>query len=54
MKTRKYALHNTLEVPTLFDNVLKARAEMIAPAFPAAALNPWANALKRVGNTSAG
>ena len=41
-------------VPTFFDNVLKTRAEMIAPALPEAALIPCANALKRVGKTSAG
>ena len=31
--------------------VLKARAEIIAPAFPDAAEMPWAVARKRVGKT---
>jgi len=47
-------LHRTAGVPILSVSVLKARAEMIAPALPQAAEIPWAKALYRVGKTSAG
>ena len=44
-------LHRTLGVPIFFERVLNTSAEMIAPAFPAAADMPWAEARKRVGKT---
>ena len=47
-------LHRTAGIPILSVSVLKARAEMIAPALPQAAEIPWAKALYRVGKTSAG
>lgn len=47
-------LQRTAGVPTLSDKELKARAEMMAPALPEAADMPCAEALKRVGKTSAG
>ena len=46
-----YALHKMIGVPTFLLRVLKASAEIMAPAFPAAAEIPWAVARKRVGNT---
>ena len=42
--------HKMIDVPTLL-RVLKASAEMMAPALPAAVEIPWAVAWKRVGNT---
>lgn len=49
-----YELHKTAGVPIFFVSSLNASAEMIAPAFPDAALRPCAEARKRVGKTSAG
>ena len=46
-----YALHKIMGVPTFLLSVLKASADMMAPAFPDAAEIPWAVARKRVGNT---
>ena len=46
-----YALHKMIGVPTFLLRVLKASAEMMAPAFAAAVEVPWAVAQKRVGNT---
>ena len=45
------ALQRTMGVPTFLLRVLNANAEMMAPALPAAAEIPWANARKRVGKT---
>ena len=53
-KNMVYALQRTAGVPMSLDRLLKARAEMIAPALPAAADMPCAEARKRVGKTSAG
>lgn len=47
-------LHNTAGVPMSLLSLLNAKAEMMAPAFPAAAEIPCANARNRVGKTSAG
>ena len=47
-------LHKQAGVPIFLLSVLNANAEMIAPALPAAAEIPCANALNLVGNTSAG
>ena len=49
---KRNALQRTTGVPTFLLNVLKARAETIAPAFPHAAEIPWANARNLVGNTT--
>jgi hypothetical protein len=51
---KRDSLHNTAGVPTFLLNALNASAERIAPALPAAADNPCAEALNRVGKTSAG
>ena len=51
---RLHLLHRTAGVPMDSLSWLKASAEMIAPALPAAADMPWAAALYFVGNTSAG
>lgn len=47
-------LQRTAGVPIFFVRLLKASAEMIAPALPHAADMPCADARNRVGNTSAG
>jgi hypothetical protein len=46
-----YALHKMIGVSTFLLRVSKASAEMMAPAFPAAAEISWAVARKQVGNT---
>ena len=46
-----YALHKMIGVTNFLLRVLKASAEMMAPAFAAAVEVPWAVAQKRVGNT---
>jgi hypothetical protein len=51
-KQRKDILHRTAGVPMSLLSVLKARAEIIAPAFPEAAEMPCANARNLVGNTT--
>jgi len=48
------SLQRMAGMPTLLDRVLKADADMIAPAFPDAAEMPCANARYRVGKSSAG
>jgi hypothetical protein len=45
-------LQRTAGVPIFLLNVLKARAETMAPAFPHAAEIPWANPRNLVGNTT--
>jgi hypothetical protein len=54
MGEKMNSLHRTLAVPSFWLRLLKARLEMIAPAFPDAAEIPCAVALNLVGNTSAG
>lgn len=49
-----HSLHKIAGVPIFSASVLKASAEMIAPALPQAADMPCAKARKRVGKTSAG
>ena len=51
IKCCRDVLHRTLGVPIFFERVLNTSAEIIAPAFPAAADMPWAEARKRVGKT---
>lgn len=51
-RKRGYALHRMAGVPISLLKVLKASAEIIAPALPAAAEIPWALARKRVGKTN--